>query len=921
MKKFKVPIPGTIGKSIKLETGLEPRVSALEAAFAALKTAKASQYHKDLLGLQVGNDHPQYPLKLGRETIKGQWDFTQQIWADLGDEYAPGISFTAIPDSGFFANDVDGDPQFHNVVLLIRASDAGSVGSTAFVDASQYERPLTVNETGGGTFRVSSLEAKFGSTSLRDIGSGAFISFDDTSAPELQAITTARYWCQEAWLWIHSGIGGGFISKNNFTTLFPSICDFVTANTPRWRGDDNVNAYNMTSPVPFPDTGLSGAFAHMALVRDDDQFVMYLNGTEVVRDVWNGDLSNQTGGGRLWLIGGASGDMFWDQIRWTMSQSDPGAARYTSNFTPPDEPFADTGGEVYVSVSVDAQERFRFGDEGQLGIGGSVFGTSRQSFLSGGNSAPPVWADLVHTDIVDWDEAVMDTVAANLDNTTSVVWDYGDSDGSLKAFVPAEYVQDVVGAMAVDSTTIDFTYSDLAGTLSAAVIQSANYSWSGNHDFTGGLLMDGSAGIAGWVLTSLGPGFTPEWAPGGGGGGSGSFEFDATFVTIDDERGTYPNSFRLVEGDNITIEETTDGEVRISSTGGGGGGSGGPVARIFASSTQNFTTAVATAVTFTSAQYDDDAMFDIGDPTKLSAPTGAGGWYVGTASMRWASQTGGYRRLALRVNGADVYETNSTNSPSGVDSPFLSISALLPLHEGDYVELIAYQDSGSTVASVSGTAMMSLARMFDAEIAGPDDPPVSPDAMDDEFNGSSLDAKWTWRNQGTSTAAASATVSGGSCLLASGSTASSPTIQAIEQSFSGTARFRCKMVPNTPNNFNIVGLFLRDSGTGRSMSIGNHHNGSGQRRLVSRWNSDTSYGGSLFEDANGTYPTAVYLEVEITATALFFRWSNDGVNFTQLFTESLASFLANPDTVMLGVVTFGGGNNASESVDWFRRFA
>lgn len=48
-----------------------------------------------------------------------------------------------------------------------------------------------------------------------------------------------------------------------------------------------------------------------------------------------------------------------------------------------------------------------------------------------------------------------------------------------------EYIQDLVGALLVDSSTINFTYNDLVPSVTADVIQSANYSWTGQHLFAG----------------------------------------------------------------------------------------------------------------------------------------------------------------------------------------------------------------------------------------------------------------------------------------------------------------------------------------------------------------------------------------------------------------------------------------------------
>src|SRR5690606_14592342 len=46
----------------------------------------------------------------------------------------------------------------------------------------------------------------------------------------------------------------------------------------------------------------------------------------------------------------------------------------------------------------------------------------------------------------------------------------------------------------------------------------------------------------------------------------------ATFITADDETATLANSLKLVAGSNITFDDSTPGELKISASGGGGGG-------------------------------------------------------------------------------------------------------------------------------------------------------------------------------------------------------------------------------------------------------------------------------------------------------------------------------------------------------------
>lgn len=377
MSKVRIPIPGTVGKSVLIDTGLEPRVAALEAALAALRTAGTTQRHSSLQGLQIGNDHPQYPLSRGRETIRGQWDFTKQIWASLGDAAAPGYAFTALPSTGLFGAFVAGDPYFANVVVLAHCD--GANGGTTFTDSSSYARTLTT--VSGAT--TSTTQVKFGSASMKSAASsGGGASFPD--AAEID-ITTNRHWTIEFWYYRLNGGAGFPLNKNNFSSIFPVQMQFQPGNTLRAQGADGtgVTAYSLTTANPTPQD----AWFHIALVRNGNTFTLYMNGVAEATGSYSGDLGNQVDPAKLWQIGNSFFSDGWlDDFRMTM-----GVARYTSNFTPPTAAFPDSGDEEYESITVDGTERYRFAQAGQLGIGGANYGSAGNYIRSAGASAAPAW--------------------------------------------------------------------------------------------------------------------------------------------------------------------------------------------------------------------------------------------------------------------------------------------------------------------------------------------------------------------------------------------------------------------------------------------------------------------------------------------------------------------------------------------------
>lgn len=76
MAKVKVAVYGTVGKTVFIDDALPARIAALETTVAALATPAKAMSHHVLTGLQEGNDHPQYPIKIGVESIAGAWTFT-----------------------------------------------------------------------------------------------------------------------------------------------------------------------------------------------------------------------------------------------------------------------------------------------------------------------------------------------------------------------------------------------------------------------------------------------------------------------------------------------------------------------------------------------------------------------------------------------------------------------------------------------------------------------------------------------------------------------------------------------------------------------------------------------------------------------------------------------------------------------------
>jgi hypothetical protein len=99
----------TLGSNVFTPDGLvgTPKTVREWLGVAAAPTARNPGtggviHHRLLQGLTLGNDHPQYPLKAARETISGQWDFTQPVWLSNGTAALPALTFLTDPNTGLY---------------------------------------------------------------------------------------------------------------------------------------------------------------------------------------------------------------------------------------------------------------------------------------------------------------------------------------------------------------------------------------------------------------------------------------------------------------------------------------------------------------------------------------------------------------------------------------------------------------------------------------------------------------------------------------------------------------------------------------------------------------------------------------------------------------------------------------------------
>jgi hypothetical protein len=205
----------------------------------------------------------------------------------------------------------------------------------------------------------------------------------------------------------------------------------------------------------------------------------------------------------------------------------------------------------------------------------------------------------------------------------------------------------------------------------------------------------------------------------------------------------------------------------------------------------------------------------------------------------------------------------------------------------------------------------------------PDNPPIAPETFDDEFNGTSLDAKWARDTNFSSGTAPTVTVQSGAVILAApGSTGPHCYGQAIAGAFK--VRAKVAMLSTTIDaasftSFQQCGLYVSYSTTKRI----SWHLLSNLSIEIGRWNG-VSFATANAYSANLTkeeVEKGVYLEIESDGTTLFFRVSRTGHNgtFFTAATESIASFLGTaPDKVGLMVHPSSALQTRLMS-DWIRK--
>lgn len=173
-----------------------------------------------------------------------------------------------------------------------------------------------------------------------------------------------------------------------------------------------------------------------------------------------------------------------------------------------------------------------------------------------------------------------------------------------------------------------------------------------------------------------------------------SFDGDEQFYVVDDDDGT-PTSKR------VTIETVRADIVSIRGV------------RAYASSATSISNAAFTAVSLQAESYDSDGFHEaVTNPSRLTVPTGLGGYYMIVGSGGVEEGTGGNGRYV------EIYKNGTTRlalasmgiaTVDGFEAMACVSSGPVYLNATDYVQLRLFQDGGGARNSLSGEATVFLA--------------------------------------------------------------------------------------------------------------------------------------------------------------------------------------------------------------------
>jgi hypothetical protein len=121
----------------------------------------------------------------------------------------------------------------------------------------------------------------------------------------------------------------------------------------------------------------------------------------------------------------------------------------------------------------------------------------------------------------------------------------------------------------------------------------------------------------------------------------------------------------------------------------------GVLARTTQGAGQTLANNTATAKVLGSEVYDTDGFHDnTTNNSRLTVPSGLGGKYLIYGIITYGPDAGGRRITSIRLNGSTTLGRSETNVGDATSYPAIPVIVIWDLVATDYVEIIAFQNSG-----------------------------------------------------------------------------------------------------------------------------------------------------------------------------------------------------------------------------------
>jgi hypothetical protein len=121
--------------------------------------------------------------------------------------------------------------------------------------------------------------------------------------------------------------------------------------------------------------------------------------------------------------------------------------------------------------------------------------------------------------------------------------------------------------------------------------------------------------------------------------------------------------------------------------------------RVYNSADIALASATPTALTFDSISFDTQQMHDVvRSPSRITIPASVAGYYLIGACVQWAASAIGIRQIQIRLNGATILASDTRDNVAVGTSPEHAVQTVYRLNAGDYLEVVAQQTSGGSLA-------------------------------------------------------------------------------------------------------------------------------------------------------------------------------------------------------------------------------